>query len=188
MAFEKFENFSDLSIPLFALYLLIFCNFSKETLGCKLQYALNENMYFKHFITFLLLLLLVVMIDPNSNDNLLVTFGYSLLTYILFIITTRTSFVFMIIIIILLLIIYILNILGKKKKEENDDEEYKKYKLAQNILFVIVIIIGFTGFVIYGIEKYAEYGDNFSILTFIFGQPHCKNYNPPGIGVLYNAR
>jgi hypothetical protein len=37
MALEALDNISELGIPLFALYLLIFCNFSKETLGCKLQ-------------------------------------------------------------------------------------------------------------------------------------------------------
>ena len=38
----------------------LFCNFSKETLGCRLQSALNNNMYFKHIITFLALFLFPV--------------------------------------------------------------------------------------------------------------------------------
>jgi hypothetical protein len=184
MALEALDNISELGVPLFALYLLIFCNFSKETLGCKLQYALNENMYFKHIMTFLLLFFLVILTDPkNSDKNLLSSFGLTVLTYIIFIVTTRTSFVFMIIIIILLLISYILNSIAKKKKEENNEDEYRKYKLIQNILFIILIIVGSTGFIIYIIEKYREYGNDFSIITFIIGNPSCKNYTSDSVKI-----
>lgn len=177
MALEALDNISELGVPLFALYLLIFCNFSKETLGCKLQYALNENMYFKHLMTFLLLFFLVILTDPkNADKDLLTSFGFTLLTYIIFIITTRTSFIFMIVIIIFLLISYILNSIAKKKKEENKEEEFRKYKLVQNILFIVIIILGSTGFIIYAIEKYREYGNEFSIIKFILGNPLCKNY------------
>jgi cbb3-type cytochrome oxidase subunit 3 len=177
MALESLDNISELGVPLFALYLLIFCNFSKETLGCKLQYALDENMYFKHLMTFLLLFFLVILTDPkNADKDLLTSFGFTVLTYTIFIITTRTSFLFMIVIIVILLISYILNSIAKKKKEENNEEEYRKYKLVQNILFIILIIVGSTGFIIYAIEKYREYKDNFSLLKFIFGNPMCKNH------------
>jgi uncharacterized membrane protein len=179
MALEELDKISDLGIPLFGLYLLIFCNFTKETLGCKLQTALNDNMYLKHLITFLLLFFLIVLIDPkNADTDLLQSFGFTILTYLIFIITTRTSIMFMIIIILLLSIIYVLNSIAKKKLEENNNEEYRKYKLVQNILFIIVIFLGTIGFIIYAFEKYAEYGDNFSIMTFLLGNPNCKNYTP----------
>lgn len=82
----------------------------------------------------------------------------------------------MIVIIIILLISYILNSIAKKKKEENKEEEFRKYKLVQNILFIVIIILGSTGFIIYAIEKYREYGNEFSIIKFILGNPLCKNY------------
>ena len=89
MALEAFDKISELGIPLFALYLLIFCNFTKETLGCKLQTALNDNMYLKHLVTFLLLFFLIVLIDPkNADADLLQSFGFAILTYLIFIITT----------------------------------------------------------------------------------------------------
>jgi hypothetical protein len=179
MALEAFDKISELGIPLFALYLLIFCNFTKETLGCKLQTALNDNMYLKHLVTFLLLFFLIVLIDPkNADADLLQSFGFAILTYLIFIITTRTSIIFMIIIILLLTIIYVLNSIAKKKLEENNDEEYRKYKLVQNILFIFVIFFGVTGFIIYAFEKYSEYRDDFSLITFILGNPNCKNYTP----------
>lgn len=84
----------------------------------------------------------------------------------------------MIIIILLLTIIYVLNSIAKKKLEENNDEEYRKYKLVQNILFIFVIFFGVTGFIIYAFEKYSEYRDDFSLITFILGNPNCKNYTP----------
>jgi hypothetical protein len=179
MALEQLDKVSELGIPLFGLYLLIFCNFSKETLGCRLQSALNNNMYFKHIITFLALFFLIILIDPKNTDaNLLHSFAYTILIYILFIITTRTSIYIMIIILILLLIIYVLNSIAKKKLEQNNQEDYKKYKLIQNILFLVIIFLGITGFIIYAYEKYLEYGDNFSIIQFIIGTPKCKQFTP----------
>lgn len=186
MALEELDNISDLGMPLFALYLLIFCNYAKETLGCRLSNVLDNNMYAKHFMTFLLLFFLVILIDPkNADKDMLTNFGFTVLIYVIFIITTRVSFPIMLLIIILLLVSYILSSIAKKKKEENNEEEYKKYKLVQNILFIIIIVLGSLGFIIYLIEKYREYKSNFSILKFIFGNPVCRKFTPNEAKILF---
>jgi hypothetical protein len=185
MALEALDNISDLTLPLFAFYLIIFCNFSKETIGCRLGYVLDTNMYAKHFITFLLLFFLVILVDPkSSSQDFLVNFGLSLLIYTIYIITTRTSFPIMMIIILLLLTSYILGSFAKKKKEENNEEEYKKLKLAQNIIFIILLVLAIIGFIIYGIEKYREYHKDFSLLKFIFGNPRCRRYTPTAAKII----
>jgi len=182
MTLDFLNDISDISMPLFALYLLIFCNFNKETLGCRLIQLLDNNMYVKHLMTFLLLFFLVVLIDPkNSDKNLLHNFGLSIMIYILFIITSRVSLPIMIIIVILLVVIYIISNIAKKKKEENKEDEYKRYKLAQNIIFIILMTLALFGIILYGIEKSEEYKGNFSFLTFIFGNPVCRNYTPKEI-------
>jgi len=64
-------NISKIIVSVFALYLLIFCNFTKELIGCKFNYILDSNIYYKHFIAFILLLFLIILIDEeNINKNL----------------------------------------------------------------------------------------------------------------------
>jgi hypothetical protein len=67
--------------------------------------------------------------------------------------------------------------MASKKKEENNEEEYKKYKLSQNILFILIIILCTTGSIIYIMEKFSTYGDNFSLLSFIFENPKFNREN-----------
>ncbi len=80
---------------------------------------------------------------------------------------------------------YILSNLAKKKLEEKNEEEYKKLKLAQNIIFIILIILGSLGFTLYAIEKFREYKGQFSILKFIFGNPQCRKYTPSDAKILW---
>jgi hypothetical protein len=185
MALEELNSVSDLTIPLFALYLLVFCNFTKETMGCRLSNVLDNNMYAKHFISFLLLFFLVIIIDPeNSEKSILINFGLTIVIYMLYMMTTRVSFPIMIILLIITMIIYILSKLAKKKLEEKKEDEYNNLKLTQNILFIIFIILGGIGFSLYFYEKYMEYKGKFSILKFIFGNPVCRKYTPDNAKII----
>ena len=173
------DKISDLALPLFAFYLIVFCNFTKELMGCSMQKMFDTNIYAKHFIGYILLFFLVIMVDPsNMERDLLANFGFSLLTYALFLITTRLSFPIMMLVLILLLVCYILGTIGKKKKQDNKEEEYKNIKLAKNIIFIILCVISVIGFVIYVIEKYREYGSKFSVINFIVGTTSCRNHTP----------
>jgi hypothetical protein len=158
-------------LAIFIFYLIIFSNYTKELLGCKLKKILKNNIYSKHLIAFILLYLLINIIDDDNNDenSEIYKFGYSFILYILFIITSRIPYYLIIIIFILLVILY--NINKIKIKNKNED----KYIYME--LFVILIIIFFMsiGFIFYGLEKYCEYGKNFSISTFIIGNIKCKN-------------
>lgn len=179
MALESLNNVSDLVIPLFALYLLVFCNFTKETLGCRLTHVLDTNMYAKHFVTFLLLFFLVIIIDPdNSEKSIITNFGWTIVVYVIYMFTTRVSFPVMIILVNIMMIMYILSKLAKNKLAEKKEEEYKKLKLVQNVLYIILIILGIGGFLIYFVEKYREYKGQFSLLKFIFGNPVCRKFTP----------
>lgn len=176
---------SNLALPLFAFYLIVFCNFTKELVGCRLQYVLDKNIYAKHFIGFLLLFFLVIMVDPsNMEKNLLANVGYSLFIYILFVITTKISFTLMIPVLLLLLVCYIVATIAKKKKEEKKEEEYHNLKMMEKIAFVIMCLISIVGFIIYLVEKQREYGDKFSFSKFILGTPVCRNYTPAAAKII----
>jgi len=185
MALESLSKVSDLVIPLFALYLLVFCNYTKETIGCRLSHVLDTNMYAKHFATFMLLFFLVIIVDPdNSEKNIFANFGWTVLVYILYMITTKVSFPIMVILILIMMIMYILSKLAKNKLEEKKEDEYKNLKMAQNILFIILIILGVVGFLIYMVEKSREYKGKFSILKFIFGASKCRKFTPVDAKIL----
>lgn len=185
MALEALDEASNLLIPLFALYLLIFCNFTKETLGCRLTNVLDNNIYAKHFMTFLLLYFLVILTDAKNTENsILSNLGWTVLIYILFIFTTRVSFPIMIILLVLMMVSYILGNIAKKKLEEKKDEEYKKLKLAQNIMFILLIVVTTVGFLIYFIEKLREYNGAFSVIKFLSGNTKCRQYTPADARIL----
>lgn len=185
MALEEINNISDLVLPLFAFYLIVFCNFTKELIGCRIQSTFDTNMYGKHFVGFILLFFLIIMVDPNNMEkNLFVNFGYTLLIYILFIVTTKLSFPIMVIVLLLLLVCYILSNIAKKRKQDGKDQEYQKMKTIQNVLFIIISIISVVGFLIYLLEKYREYGATFSIIKFIFGTVTCRNHTPKQVKII----
>ncbi len=185
MALEALDEASNLLIPLFALYLLIFCNFTKETIGCRLSNVLDNNIYAKHLMTFLLLYFLVILTDSKNTENsILLNLGWTVLIYLIFIVTTRVSFPIMIILLILMMVSYILGNIAKKKLEEKKDDEYKKLKLAQNIIFILLIIITSIGFLIYFIEKLREYKGAFSIIKFLTGDSKCREYTPANARIL----
>jgi hypothetical protein len=185
MGLESLDEVSNLLIPLFALYLLIFCNFTKETLGCRLTNVLDNNMYAKHFITFLLLYFLVIVTDSNNLENgVFISLGWTVVVYIIFMITTRVSFPIMIVLLILMMASYILGNTAKKRLDEKKEDEYKKLKSAQNIMFILLITFTTTGFMIYMIEKYREYKGTFSIVKFLFGNSKCRQYTPADVRIL----
>jgi hypothetical protein len=68
--------------------------------------------------------------------------------------------------------------IAKKKKKDKKEEEYRKLKSAENVIFIMVSVISVIGFIIYGLEKYREYGNDFSMIKFIIGTPICRKYTP----------
>lgn len=177
------DKISELAVPIFAFYLITFCNFTKELIGCKIQEFLNNNMYGKHIIGFILLVFLVIWSDQsNTEKNLLINLGYSLLIYFMFIITTKLSFPLMVAVLFMLLLVYVVGNISKKRKEEkkeedkNKKEEYDYLKMINLTLVSLIVIISVTGFGIYYVEKKREYGKTFSLEKFIIGVPVCKNY------------
>lgn len=185
MVLEGLDKISEVALPLCALYLLIFCNFTKETLACRLQEVLDKNIYAKHLICFILLFFLIIMADSkNMEQNIFINIGLCVLIYIVFIITTKLSFKLLIVVLILLLASYIIGTIAKKKKEDNNIDEYKRLKLAQNIIFIVLCCICVIGFIIYLIEKSREYKSNFSLLKFILGVNKCKHATPSAAKII----
>jgi len=176
-------DISKIVLSIFAFYLLIFCNFTKELIGCKLNYHLSTNMYAKHIVAFILLYFLVIIVDSDNIENTyLYNLGITFIIYILFIITTRIPYYLIIIILILLIILFIINRIKKKEEKKTKEEseynknEVNKYFYIELSIIILIFLFMIIGFIYYGIEKYCEYKNNFSIFTFIIGNTTCKKF------------
>ena len=184
MTIESLDAISTYSIIIIGLYISMagaIVPFS--VMGENIRNIVEKNPYFQHILTFSIIFFLIVLFNKipssiplnglysiinNPNDELLKLFGISVIIYALFIMSSRASLMFTSVILVLLFILFVLNTIALKKKEENNEEEYKKYVLSKNILFIIIIILCTIGTFMYIIDKHNEYGNNFTILSFLF--------------------
>lgn len=183
-----FETVGNIAIAVIAFYLVVFCNFTAETLGCNLQYILRTNMYAKHILSLILMLLLVILVNPKEADK---NFGYKVLlavgVYFWFLVTTRCPFFIMVIVLLLLISVYVMNA-TKSRYEGIDDfeskQKAKQIKNTQNYVAIGAFVLSLMGFIIYLIEKQREYGDDFSLIKFFSGDVVCKNYTPSYLQII----
>ena len=177
-------------IPIYSIFILIliltagYC----DIFPCKIKRVLSENIYIKHFFTFLTMIFFVVLVESDENKKLNNILSNSLILYIIFIFVIKTEYRFFISIIFLLGITYIFRLkkdeINKNKKESINDDEKKKLDselnfIAEinNFIFIIVIILIIIGFLIYLGEKKLEYKNKFNFLVFLFGKTQCSNYD-----------
>jgi hypothetical protein len=169
------------SASLFILYLVIASNFLPQTFSCRLQELMKTSMVAKHLFAFLTLLFFVVL----SNAKESITPGnialISLGIYLWFIMSTRIHLSVWIGLIILLGTIYLLQLFEtnlKEKKQSSNATTIENIQLTKKILTYLSLIITVMGFIVYLGEKKLEYGNDFSIVTFILGNPKCKGFTP----------
>ena len=160
-----------IAVFLFSFYLLVFCNFIYEILGCQLKRTLKSNIYIKHFIAFILLIFLIILTNEDyASKHPIEILLIGIIVYIWFIITTRTNIYVIIMILLLLLIIYYLEV-----KIKYDNNNKNKLIYIQHIILGITLIITLLGFIQYTIRIYNEKKNNFDLKTFIFGKISCDN-------------
>jgi len=158
----------------FLLALAVSGNYVGETLGCKTQYAMTNNMYVKQMVLFFMIYFTLNFVTTESmdpTDSIMRAF----LIWIMFLLFTKMNPTFTIVFAILLTGVYIMNnyityydSVGENEKSKNIGK-YQRYGI---ITLVVLIILGFG---IYTREKYIEYGSDFSITKFIFGVVKCKS-------------
>ena len=174
-----------LALPVFAFYLVVFCNFTKETVGCRLQAYLDDSMIAKHALGFLMLLFLVVLANPTNADRKL---GRCVLiaamAYVLFILTTRNPFPVTLVVLAILFVVYILGITRDRYEHDGDVLAAKRVRMVQTILTFVMFGVSAVGFVVYYVEKRREYGGAFTLYRFVVGGKSCRRFTPPQARVM----
>lgn len=176
-----------LNLPIwnvFVLFLIIASNYIGELFPCRVQDLLMNNVYLKHFISFLTLLFFVVLTDTSlKKKNFNNIFISSIKLYLIFLLLINCNKKFFIVALVLLGLIYIIQL---KKNDYNDDNEisnedeniFEKIKLLEKTLYYLFFIVLALGFIVYMGEKKIEYKNNFNYNTFIFGKPSCRGKSP----------
>tara|TARA_Y100000817_G_scaffold311796_1_gene304524 strand:- start:5834 stop:6370 length:537 start_codon:yes stop_codon:yes gene_type:complete len=164
----------------FLLILAISGNFVAETLGCKTQKLLTNNMVAKHMVSiFVLYFSLGLFSDKKADPKQ--TIKMTLIIYIMFVLFTKMDIKFTIIVFSLLAINYIIsNYVDYYNTFEESSDEYKKVQTLNKIQRYLITMIGILiiiGFTLYFKKQYKDYNKNWSTKHFLLGIKNCKSLN-----------
>ena len=169
------ENINGIIKSIFLMLLAISGGYVAQTLGCKTQKLLTENMSVKHLVIIMLIFFTNSVfgdnIDPSEN------FKTTFVIYFCYLLFTKIGHTYLTILVFSLLgINYILSTyVAYYEKNEIEGERVKKIKDIQKKLTIVSMVTVLLGFSLYLKKKYVEYGKDFSVITFIFGVLKCKS-------------
>ena len=183
------KNYGRSAIAIFIFLLIVSGNYLGNLFPCRVQDALENNIWLKHFLGFFTLLFFVLLTLPPEEGsappdvfNLLSSSG---LLYLFFVFLSNTPAWIWLTVFILSSIIYLLELhknhfkfLNKKEPDEkiarNNQKNINNYSFAQTTLTSVSVLLTLFGFLVYIGEKKIEYKNNFSYITFMFGAPTCR--------------
>lgn len=157
------------------ILLAVASSFNGETLGCKLQKLLLENIVVKHVLNFAIIYFAIDITDDKVVDPYKM-FKKTLIVWLGFILFMRQDFIFAIIIILLLFMTYILTNYIEYYKKINK-KNYDQLIRIRSYTFTAMLIVALFGFGFYLNKQYKEHNKDFSLLKFIFGKIKCDSLN-----------
>lgn len=168
------KNIDSIITSTFLLILAISGGYISQTLGCKTQKMLTNNMFSKHLVLLMLIYFTnssFVMESEKPTEILKLT----LMIYIGYLLYTKMDIHFTLFVFILLFVYYILHSFKNYYKEDPEKEDYvQKIILLQKSIINYIVISIIIGFLLYAREKKIEYGKKFSLYKFLLGVPKCK--------------
>jgi hypothetical protein len=187
--FEKKEEEKKIGLPfpkelnilaVFLLLLAVSGNFIGETMSCQSQKFLSENMFAKHFII-VSMLFFTMTLTNTEVVNPLVTFGWALIYWGLFLLATKTHLVATIVLFLVLGSIFVLQNYAAYLEKELEKEENSQFeKDIDNIegYAIPILTYAFLGilviaFIAYFVKQWRDHRANFNPLKFLFGVPKC---------------
>ena len=158
---------------IFLLILTVASNYNAETLGCRMQKILTENMMVKHLLN-LVLIYFAINLTSTSEVNPNTVLYRTIFVWFGFLLFIRLPVYATLLVFILLLVSYAMgNYIDFYK--ERDEELHQRLKIYRDNIFNVIPFIIVIGVMYYAHSKYQEYGDDFNVMTFIFGNTTCKS-------------
>jgi len=177
---SKKQNMDTINLitGIFLLILAVSGNFIAETLGCKTQKLLSENMFAKNIIIILIIYFALGVTENENNnrpDHLMIT---SIQIWIFFLIFNKMSLPFTIMSFFLIASLLIAknytDYYIKLDEKKHQEKIITLQKTATNIFMLNIVVVA-VGFILYFRKQYSEYYDDFSMVSFIFGKTTCKS-------------
>jgi hypothetical protein len=170
---EKF-NLTDNIKALFLLYLAICAGFLANTMNCSIHKIMKNNIFVKHIVVFVLVYF-TINFASGKNLSPIAIFRNTLVIYSLYILLSKQNYKFFLFNSLLIFIIYLIIIQKDYEKENNDLKNQEKYILFIKRLQQILMIFLIVGFIIYFRKQYSDHSNNFSYITFLFGNIKCNS-------------
>ena len=157
--------------PVFFLLLAISGNFVAETLGCKTQKLLTQNMFAKQIVVLALLFFTMTLTTEKNvapHDN----FKSAVIYFALFLMATKTTPFFTSLLFCIMVTMFIINSYIEYYKEQNvPTKDLEKAQKGLKIAFFVVLVLGFGLYA----RKQVKAQKNFSPVKFLFGTNSCAN-------------
>ena len=171
------EDYDDIMKGILLLVLAVAGNFVAETLGCKTQKLLSENMFVKQTIIFIIVYFVINFTNSDDSVHPLKILKTTLSIYILFILFTKMNVQFTLIVFSLLIISYVISIFIDyyKKITPEDKKKINLLKKIQNMLYILMISFILIGFGLYYNKQSMEHKKDWSAFKFIFGVNKCAS-------------
>ena len=161
-------------IALFLLYLIILSNFTGDILGCRIQELFTEVPAAKHIVCFFTLYYFINLTSPEKMDPNK-TLRESFVMYLLFLVSRDIPFIYILVSLISMFIIkYLEDYISFHYKTDTDtnDKTYKRIKLVQKTLTIIIFLIFLFGFIKYTLMQKKVHKDNWDWFHYILGKPN----------------
>jgi len=158
----------------FLLFLAVAGNFIAETLGCKTQFYLSKNTFFKQLVLFLMIYFTTNFTSKNTHSPQKM-FKKTFLLWAVFIMFTKMPPFHTLLVLFLAISVYIINNYQKYLATQKDKTQNKRLEKYQQILIILIAIVLLIGFITYYNTKRREYRHHFSFSKFIFGVHECKS-------------
>lgn len=173
-----YKYINNVIISNLAIFLFIIAgNYVGDIYSCSLRKLFNDSMILKHIIGYFILLFFVGLIQKDlfMHDKIISSF----ILYLTFIIIMRAPYYISLISIILISFMYIINLYIEDLEKLNDKNNIEYYKLINNYIFTLILVICIIGLIMFIIKTKLKYKNKFSIYKFIIGikDQECYSVN-----------
>ena len=164
----------------FLVLLAVSGNFVGETLNCRFQKVLSNNMFYKHLVLFVIIYFSISFSNQEKTNSPIQLFIRSFTIWSVYVLFTRTDVPYNFIIVILLFLLLLeKDYISYLKAIDIDfyEENLYLFVFGSQLLIYLLFSMLAIGFYQYYKRQKNEKKSDFQLLTFLLGSPKCESVN-----------